>query len=91
MTKPTSAGYDHGGTTPKRVATFTVPRGRIGEWRIEVTGTTGPDGGSFAVGEFDLQGFMRMHQWGIVALVLVNAGAAAAIAVLPIVRRRRTA
>ncbi|HET7311055.1 MAG TPA: hypothetical protein VFJ17_06985 [Mycobacteriales bacterium] len=88
MTAPRSAGYDQGGTEATRVATFRVEPGRIGTWRVAVTGSSEGDG-QFAVGEFDIGRYMRIHHAGMVALLVTDVAIAVAIAVVPAVRYRR--
>ena len=88
MTSPKPAGYDRGGTGAERVATFKVQPGRIGEWRVAVTGHSDGDG-RFAVGEFDINGYLRIHRAGMATLLLVDVAIAVAIAVVPQVRYRR--
>jgi hypothetical protein len=88
MTRPQSAGYDRGGTEAQRVATFRVEPGRIGTWRVTVTGSSQGDG-QFAVGEFDIPGYMRIHRAGMATLLLVDIAIAVAIAVVPQRRYRR--
>lgn len=88
MQRPKAAGYDRGGTTAERVATFRVEPGRIGVWQVTVTGSSEGDG-KFAVGEFDIPGYLRIHRAGMAMLLIVDVAIAIAIAVVPAVRYRR--
>ena len=84
-----SRSYDYGGSQGQAVAKFDVPRGVVGEAHVSVTGTLDPyNQTSFAVGDFNTAGFGRPQLWGICALLLVNIGAALAIALSPLVRRQ---
>ncbi len=85
MLKP-SAIENYGGFSPKEVARFDVPiRPPTGPipLRVEVTGS-----GTIRIGEHS-PAFLGWERWGMAALMVVNVGAAVAIIVVPIVRRRR--
>ena len=88
MLKPKSAGYDRGGTFADRVATFEIARGHIESLRVTVTGTSDGEG-QFAVGEFDIPGYMRIHRTGMATLLIIDVAIAIAIAIVPQVRYRR--
>lgn len=84
------SAYDRGGFTAIPVATFELPLG--GEWpdmEISVTGSAEDPDTTFAVGAADELTPMDQQRWGMLALLVVNVGAALAIGVVPLVRRRR--
>ncbi len=78
-----------GGRDSHAVGQFTVEVGQVGDARVAVAGTDTLGGGSFAVGDFDINGFQAPQFWAVAALLVVNVGAAIAIIVVPIVRARR--
>ncbi len=90
--KASSAGAVYGargGRDFHAVGQFTVKVPQVGDARVAVTGTDTFGGGSFAVGDFNVNGFQRPHLWAAAALLVINVGAAVAIVVVPIVRARR--
>jgi hypothetical protein len=89
LTKTSAGGYDRGGVPARCVGKFEVPRGEVGSVRIAATGTDPSGWGTLAVGNFNIDGFRRIHRWGIMALLAVNMGSSLAIAFVPIIRRRR--
>lgn len=80
--------YEIGGTMADAVASFDVPTMTSTGYTVEAVGTADPQG-SFAVGDDDLIGWARANQIAAVSLLVVNVGAAIAIAVVPLVRYRR--
>ncbi len=79
--------YRSGGREFRAVGRFNVEPGEIGDLRVAVAGTPGDE--YFAVGNFDVNGFMRPQLWTMGVLLIVNIGSAVAVAVAPAVRRRR--
>ena len=80
--------YDVHGAQATAVAEFDVPVGVTGTYTVTAVGQVDPQG-SFAVGEDNQIGWATLNGWAIVGLLLVNLGAAAAIALVPLVRYRR--
>ena len=78
-----------GGMGLHTVGQFTVPVPEVGNAQVAVTGTDTTAQGWFAVGDFDVNGFQTLQFAAMTALVVVNAGAAVAIVVVPVVRARR--
>ncbi len=75
-----------GGWSPRQVAVFDVrngPRPPL-PLRVEVTGS-----GYARVGGYDATQVVGLERWSIAALLVVNFGAAIAVVLVPIVRRRR--
>jgi hypothetical protein len=83
--------YDRWGSSATLAGSFDVPRGGMsGEMRIKVTGSAESGGeATFAVSADDELDYLRLQHWGMVALLAVNLGAAVAIIITPIIRRRR--
>lgn len=78
---------NYGGLSPKEIARFEAvsrlgPTGPV-PLRVALTGS-----GAIRIGEHN-EAFPGPERWGMVALMVVNVGAAVAIIVVPIVRRRR--
>jgi len=80
--------YDFQGAQATAVAAFDVPVGVTGTYTVTAVGQADPQG-TFAVGEDNQIGWAAVNGWAIVGLLLVNLGAAAAIALVPLVRYRR--
>lgn len=90
--KASSAGSitgARGGLDFHAVGQFTVKVGQVGDARVSVAGADNLGGGSFAVGDFNINSYQGPRLWVVGALLVVNIGAAVAIVVLPIVRARR--
>ena len=90
--KASSAGSitgARGGRDFHAVGQFTAKVGQVGDARVTVAGADTVGGGSFAVGDFNIQSYQGPRFWVLRALLVVNIGAAIAIVVVPIVRARR--
>jgi hypothetical protein len=84
------ATYNHGGFRTEQIASFEIPLGgTASQMQIAVTGIAQDPDTTFAVGAADDVGDLGVQTWGMVALLVVNIGAAVAIVITPIVRRRR--
>jgi hypothetical protein len=82
--KSSSAGtYMSGGREFRAVGQFDVKIGQIGDCRVAVAGSQPSGIGGFAVGEFSVNSFQHLQLWTIGALLVVNVGAAVAIALWP--------
>lgn len=86
VTMRTRTVDNFGGLSPKQVAWFDVSNGPRPPLplRVEVTGN-----GYVRVGDYDATQVIGLERWLIAALLVVNFGAAIAVIVVPIVRRRR--
>jgi hypothetical protein len=84
-----AGSYKTGGLQAHAVGQFTLKPGQIGTYRVAVTGTRPFNNGFFTVGNFSVNGFTRPQLLGMVLLLVVNVGSAVAIAVAPIMNRRR--
>lgn len=84
-------GYDYGGSGGGvAVGEFDVQPGRMGSYRVVVSGSTDDFGnGSFAVGEFAVARFVTGQQAAMVTLLVVTVGSSLAIAIVPVIVRRR--
>ena len=83
------ATYNRGGFRSQQIASFEVPLGRAApQMQIAVTGIAQDPDTTFAVGASGDLADLGVQTWGMVALLVVNLGAAVAIVVTPIVRRR---
>lgn len=82
--------YERQGFSATRVASFTLPLGgeRPG-MRVRVDGTAETPDVTFAVAAADELTYVEAQRWGLLALVVVNVGAAVAVVAVPILRRRR--
>lgn len=80
--------YEIRGTQAEAVASFDVPAMTDTGYTVRAVGSPDPQA-TFAVGDDDLIGWTRLSQVAGLALLLVNAGAAVAIVVVPIARYRR--
>lgn len=85
-----AATYEHQGRTSDAVAAFDLPLG--GEWpdmRIVIDGRgTEPDA-AVALAASDQFDQLGRQRWGMLALLVVNVGAAVVIVVVPLMRHRR--
>lgn len=87
MNRPPKSMPNYGGFTIKEVARINIPPGsdRPGPVKVAVTGNAT----AFAVGESGNASELGIDVWGILALLVVNLGAAGAIVIVPIIRGRR--
>lgn len=82
--------YEYRGRASEPVASFDLPLG--GEWpdvRIDVDGRAADPDSTVALAAADRFDHLGWQRWGMLTLFVVNVGAAVAIVVVPLVRRRR--
>ena len=85
------ANYRHGGFDSRAIASFTIPRGGLSpDVRVTVTGRAETPETSFAVGPADEFSYVRPADYATVLAIALILLVAAAIAVVPILRSRRS-
>jgi hypothetical protein len=82
--------YEYRGRTAEAVASFELPRvGELPDMQIVVEGSGADPEATVAVAEADRFDHLSVQRWGMLALFVVNVGAAVLSVVVPLVRHRR--
>lgn len=82
--------YEYRGRTAEPVASFELPRvGELPDMQIVAEGSSDDPEATVAVAEADQFDHLSVQRWGMLALFVVNVGAALAIVIVPLVRHRR--